>query len=436
MYKRRKVFSKIGEKTFSTTEFQTQKEFAAKKEESKKEKVAKAATIGGATVGLGAGAAGLGAEIGRKKVKKGIAKAEKELVTAGGGIKARKATSEAIDKMKKSEKILEKVSKKGTKAGIAGVGASVAGAVAYKALKKKKDQKEFAEKKDKKEGEKAKKAGKAMAGAGAALLAGSNVVGAKVGLKRGKAVEKIAEKTGTINIGGNGITAPARYVKFGEGAQEAANKAAKLDERHAKKVAKVMKRANKVGAVGAGLAAAGAGTYLYGKHKAKKGEDQKEFAEKKEDGKKESKKISKSDKANIWIAKNLTTKKDREAAIKAYDKDSKDFGPLAKRTAVGAGIGGGIVGAGLGAVAGPELIGKTSKHVKKKMAAGGAAGALGFGALSAGSAYAGSKLGGKLVNKIRSKSEKADKKYQKTADINKVASGKMTKEEFAEKYGK
>ena len=146
MYKRRKVFSKIGEKTFSTTEFQTQKEFAAKKEsakkeESKKEKVAKVATIGGATVGLGAGAASLGAEIGRKKVKKGIAKAGKELVTAGGGIKARKATSEAIDKMKKSEKILEKVSKKGTKAGIAGVGASVAGALAYKALKKKNEDK-------------------------------------------------------------------------------------------------------------------------------------------------------------------------------------------------------------------------------------------------------------------------------------------------------
>ena len=64
MYIRRKVFSKIGEKTFSTTEFQTQKEFAAKKEEeSKKEKVAKAATIGGATVGLGAGAAGHAAHV-------------------------------------------------------------------------------------------------------------------------------------------------------------------------------------------------------------------------------------------------------------------------------------------------------------------------------------------------------------------------------------
>ena len=48
MYKRRKVFSKIGEKTYSTTEFQTQKEFAEKKKstekidgESKKEKALK-----------------------------------------------------------------------------------------------------------------------------------------------------------------------------------------------------------------------------------------------------------------------------------------------------------------------------------------------------------------------------------------------------------
>ena len=169
MYIRRKVFSKIGEKTFSTTEFQTQKEFAA---------------------------------------------------------------------MKKSTEKIDGESKK-------------------------------------EEGEKAKKAGKAMAGAGAALLAGSNAVGVKAGLKRAKAVEKIAEKTGTINVGGNGITSPTKYIKFGEGAQEAANKAAELDKRHAKKVAKVLKRANKVGAVGAGLAAAGAGTYLYGKHKAKKDEDQK-----------------------------------------------------------------------------------------------------------------------------------------------------------------
>jgi len=144
-------------------------------------------------------------------------------------------------------------------------------------------------------GKKAKTVGKAIAGAGAATYAGANVVGTKVAMKRKKAIEKIAEKTGTINVGGNGITAPAKYIKigektgtiniggdgitapakyikFGEGAQEAANKAAKLDERHAKKTAKVLKRAGKVGAVGAGLAAAGTGVYLYGRHKSKKAE--------------------------------------------------------------------------------------------------------------------------------------------------------------------
>ena len=281
MYIRRKVFSKIGEKTFSTTEFKTQKEFTAKKdEESKKEKVAKAATIGGATLGLGSGLAALGTEIGRKKVKKSIEKKTKEMYNTGGGIKAKKAAGEAIDKLKKNEKILEKVSKKAGKAGIAGVGASIAAGTAYKLARKKKDQKEFAEKKDKEKGEKAKKAGKAMAGAGAALYAGASVAGVKASLKRAKAVEKIAEKTGTVNLGGNGITSPANYVKLGEGAQEAANKAAKLDERHAKKVAKVMKRANKVAGIGTGLIAAGAGTYLYGKHKAKKSEDQKKPTDK------------------------------------------------------------------------------------------------------------------------------------------------------------
>lgn len=169
MYIRRKVFSKVGEKTFSTTEFQTQKEFAAKKKstekidgESKKEKVAKAATIGGATVGLGAGAAGLGAEIGRKKVKKATNQLEMEKAnildkakkaTVGGKTiptltKNQEADLEikkaAQKKLQKIDKVLEKVSKKAGKAGIAGVGASVAGAVAYKGLKKKKDQKEFA----------------------------------------------------------------------------------------------------------------------------------------------------------------------------------------------------------------------------------------------------------------------------------------------------
>jgi hypothetical protein len=131
------------------------KEFSEK--ESKAEKVAKAATIGGSTVGLGAGLAALGTEIGRKKVKKSIEEKTKEMYNTGGGIKAKKAAGEAIDKLKKNEKILEKVSKHAPKAVLAGVGTSLAGAAAYKALKKKNDQKEFSEKKeddDKKENKK------------------------------------------------------------------------------------------------------------------------------------------------------------------------------------------------------------------------------------------------------------------------------------------
>ena len=77
MYIRRKVFSKIGEKTFSTTEFQTQKEFAEKKKstekidgESKKEKALKAATIGGAVVAAGGSADSLASRRVEKFVNK------------------------------------------------------------------------------------------------------------------------------------------------------------------------------------------------------------------------------------------------------------------------------------------------------------------------------------------------------------------------------
>jgi hypothetical protein len=171
MYIRRKVFSlavdqETGEeKLFSTTDYQSQKEFSEKKaqkdKDTKAEKAAKATTIGGATVGLGAGAVSLGAEIGRKKVKKATNQLEMEKAnildkakkaTVGGKTiptltKNQEADLEikkaAQKKLQKIDKVLEKVSKKGTKAGIAGVGASVAGAVAYKALKKKKEQKEF-----------------------------------------------------------------------------------------------------------------------------------------------------------------------------------------------------------------------------------------------------------------------------------------------------
>ena len=134
------------------------------------------------------------------------------------------------------------------------------------------------------------------------------------------------------------------------------------------------------------------------------------------------KKIKKSDKARIWVNKKLATKGDRKATIAAYDKETQDFKPMAKRAGVGAGIGAGIVSV----PAGTLLVGG-----KKGAAIGaGYATAAGLGA------YGSTRLSGKLVGKIREKSEKMDKKYQKTADIAKVANGDMSEEEFAEKYGK
>jgi len=283
MYIRRKVFSKIGEKTFSTTEFQTQKEFAAKKEESKKEKVAKAATIGGATVGLGAGTVGLGAEIGRKKVKKAISKLEMEnaniydrakKASAGGKAIPTLTKNQQMDieinkaaqkKLKKADKILEKVSKKGTKAGIAGVGASVAGAVAYKALKKKKDQKEFAEKKksredlekDYKDASKKvqDKAGKAAGILGAATMGSVGAsIGTKLGFdaaektKKGKKLEKVIDKARDKWA--------KETVNGSKGAVNSSKRLKKLTD-------KSLKRGNIAGAIGAGLGAAALGTAGY-----------------------------------------------------------------------------------------------------------------------------------------------------------------------------
>jgi hypothetical protein len=72
---------------------------------------------------------------------------------------------------------------------------------------------------------------------------------------------------------------------------------------------------------------------------------------------------------------------------------------------------------------------------KKGALAGGAIGAANAG-LAAGSEYAGVRLGGAINKKLRKKSEKIDKNSQKTADIVKVADGRMSRDEFAEKYGK
>lgn len=117
-------------------------------------------------------------------------------------------------------------------------------------------------------------------------------------------------------------------------------------------------------------------------------------------------KLTTSDKINIKLNKALTTKKDREAFVEAYeDGKSHKYGKqAAKYAAIGNGIGGGILGAAVGG---------------KKGAAG---------------SYAGTRAGVALNKLARKHSGSLDTKTKLAVDRVKVADGKMTKEEFAKKW--
>ena len=147
--------------------------------------------------------------------------------------------------------------------------------------------------------------------------------------------------------------------------------------------------------------------------------EQVEFSEKKKE--KKEPKLTVGDKVGIWSAKHLQTKKDREAMIEAYDRDKGDFHKLGKQTAKYAGAGGAVAGGVLGYMA---------KGNKKAAAAGAAIGAAGYG----GSAYLGTRLGGAGNKALRKISTDVDQRSQRVADRNKVAAGKMTKEEYAKKH--
>jgi hypothetical protein len=218
----------------------------------------------------------------------------------------------------------------------------------------------------------------------------------------------------------------------------------------------------------AGAAAAGAGIKHLADKKAEKQysvlmteEEYKMFSEmieaQKEFGDKiDGKNIRIGSKARIWADKHLQTKKDREAMIEAYDQEgtrnSHKLGKQAAKWATG-GAAVGLAGAGVAAaVSNPEeakevanrvgrvlKVATKNKKVAKAVAKdaakiGGGIGALGAGI--AGGAYLGTR-GGRLIGKgIENISESASHQAQKTADENKVASGKMSKEDFAKKYGK
>lgn len=128
-------------------------------------------------------------------------------------------------------------------------------------------------------------------------------------------------------------------------------------------------------------------------------------------------KLTTSDKINIKLNKALTTKKDREAFVEAFeDGKSHKYGKqAAKYAAIGGGINGGILGAAGG----------------KKSAAIGA----GIGAVSgAAGSYVGTRVGVALNKLARKHSGSFDTKMKLAVDRVKVADGKMTKEEFAKKW--
>ena len=138
--------------------------------------------------------------------------------------------------------------------------------------------------------------------------------------------------------------------------------------------------------------------------------EEKDFSDKKKEEDDEPK-LTTSDKINIKLNKALTTKKDREAFVEAFeDGKSHKYGKqAAKYAAIGSGIGGGIlgaaaIGAGIGAVSG-----------------------------AAGS-YAGTRAGVALNKLARKRSGSLDTKTKLAVDRVKVADGKMTKEEFAKKW--
>lgn len=322
MYIRRKVFS-LGvnqetgeEKLFSTTEYKTQKEFAEKKEsEGKAEKISKAAAIGGAGVGLGAGVAGLSLnqkklleKIEEAELKKGALDNVKEIrIAAGLDSSSAKRESDKLARKIKTLKVAEKLSKHSGKIGLAGVGTSIGGGVAYKALKKKKDQKEFAEKEE----NKAKKAGKVMAGVGAATALGGGLV---ANHEIDKAVTKVANDR-ALEKSGYGITS-----KVKGNAKSVLSKVSPMSE--AKNILKSSgkyKIAKGTALGGLALGAAGTGTYLYGKHKAKKGEDQKKITDKEfSDNKDENKKIKTAGKVMAGVgAATYTGSNGTEAKLKA-----------------------------------------------------------------------------------------------------------------------
>lgn len=138
------------------------------------------------------------------------------------------------------------------------------------------------------------------------------------------------------------------------------------------------------------------------------------------------KKLSTSDKVDLALLK-LTPKKLAEEDADYYGEDEEAFKRVAKkrmkRDVIGMGGGLGIGGA---------IVGGLEKG-KKGAAVGALAGAAGGAAL----AYGSNKATDALVKKLKKRAnKKGEAAYEKYVDECNVRSGRMSKDDFIEKYGK
>jgi uncharacterized protein YcfJ len=141
----------------------------------------------------------------------------------------------------------------------------------------------------------------------------------------------------------------------------------------------------------------------------------------------EDRKLRVGDKFGIWGAKHLRWKKLNEAIEEATDEDKEvargGRKKLAKESAKINGVGGAIAGA----LAGKKLIGGT-----KGAAIGAVIGAAG----GAGSSYIDSRIDSKIRRGMTNLSGHSAKDQELIHDRARVASGHMTKEQYAKKHGR